>query len=82
METVLDCFGLQGGVEWQEGQKEDIGEGNEGRSEGGEAAAEADGEEGAEEEVKEGLVQQLTTDKTCGGLLLRDLPEGTGDKSR
>ena len=54
METVLDCFGLQGGVEWQEGQKEDIGEGNEGRSEGGEAAAEADGEEGAEEEVKEG----------------------------
>ena len=34
------------------------------------------------EEVKEGLVQQLTPDKTCGGLLLRDFPEGTGDKSR
>ena len=34
------------------------------------------------EEVREGLVQQLSPDKTCGGLLLRDLPQGTGDKSR
>ena len=35
-----------------------------------------------EEEVREGLVQQLASDKTCGGLLLRDLPEGTGNKSK
>ena len=35
-----------------------------------------------EEEVREGLVQQLAADKTCGGLLLRDFPQGTGDRSR
>ena len=54
LETVQNIFGFQGGVEWQEGQKEDFSEGDDGRSEGGEAAAEADGEEGAEEEVKKG----------------------------
>ena len=35
-----------------------------------------------EEEVREGLVQQLAADKTCGGLLLRDFRQGTGDRSR
>ena len=33
-----------------------------------------------EEEAQEGLVQQVAEDKTCGGLLLRDMPEGEGDK--
>ena len=33
-----------------------------------------------EEEAKEGLVQQVAEDKTCGGLLLRDNPDGDGEK--
>ena len=35
-----------------------------------------------EEEAKEGLVQQVAEDKICGALLLRDLPEGDGNKIR
>ena len=35
-----------------------------------------------EEEAKEGLVQQVAEDKICGALLLMDLPEGDGDKTR
>ena len=34
-----------------------------------------------EEEAKEGLVQQVAEDKTCGGLLLKDMPEEDGGKS-
>ena len=35
-----------------------------------------------EEEAREGLVQQVPEDKICGALLLRDLPEGGGEKTR
>ena len=33
-----------------------------------------------EDEANEGLVKQVAEDKTCGGLLLRDMPEGDKEK--
>ena len=33
-----------------------------------------------EEEAREGLVHQVADDKTCGGLLLKDMSEGDGEK--